>query len=345
MILDILYSLLLLGGIVFACSVFTNAIEWAGHRFNLSEGAVGSVLAAVGTALPETLVPIVAIVSGLLSGTGITAEAGEAIGIGAILGAPFMLGTLAIGISGLAVLIYAASDKRSTTLNVQPEAFYHDLLWFFPSYGLAVAAAFIDLPGIKPIIAITLLGIYAVYLVRMLNKEDDNTDEEHEALEALWFSPKASEPKTALIMVQIAVGLLGIVSLAHLFVHEIDHLSHQLHIPALILSLVIIPIATELPEKFNSVVWLGKGKDTLALGNLTGAMVFQSCIPTAIGVAFTPWHLEGLALLSVTLCLACTWLMTVFAFRLGRQTTAWFFLLGFVFYGLFVYQVAQQLLG
>ena len=42
--------------------LFTNAIEWLGHKLNLGEGAVGSILAAVGTAMPETLIPIVAII-------------------------------------------------------------------------------------------------------------------------------------------------------------------------------------------------------------------------------------------------------------------------------------------
>ena len=56
-----------------------------------------------------------------------------------------------------------------------------------------------------------------------------------------------------------------------------------------ILALVIAPIATELPEKFNSVIWVRTGKDTLAMGNITGAMVFQSCLPTVLGMLFTEW--------------------------------------------------------
>jgi cation:H+ antiporter len=51
-----------LGIILLGAEVFVNGIEWLGKKLNLSEGAVGSVLAAVGTALPETLIPIIAIV-------------------------------------------------------------------------------------------------------------------------------------------------------------------------------------------------------------------------------------------------------------------------------------------
>ena len=53
-----------------------------------------------------------------------------------------------------------------------------------------------------------------------------------------------------------------------------------------LLALVIAPIATELPEKFNSIIWVRQGKDTLAMGNITGAMVFQSTIPTVVALVF-----------------------------------------------------------
>ena len=85
--------------IVVAAALFTNAIEILGERLNLGAGAVGSVLAAVGTALPETMIPVVALVAALFTGA---STAGD-IGVGAILGAPFLLGTLAMCVAGIAV--------------------------------------------------------------------------------------------------------------------------------------------------------------------------------------------------------------------------------------------------
>src|ERR671914_8352 len=136
--------------------LFTNAVEWAGHRLALGVGAVGSLLAAVGTAMPETLIPIVALIGG--------AEGSGEVAVGAIVGAPFLLATEAI-----------------------------------------------------------------------------------------------------------------------------------------VLSLVLAPLATELPEKANSFFWVREGKDTLALGNITGAMVFQSTIPIAVGLAFTDWELDRFAAVSMAL--------------------------------------------
>src|SRR6266446_592964 len=67
--------------ILVGAEVFTNGVEWLGLKLRISEGATGSILAALGTATPETLIPVVAI---LFTNT---ADSDE-IGVGAILGAP-----------------------------------------------------------------------------------------------------------------------------------------------------------------------------------------------------------------------------------------------------------------
>ncbi|HEY6395540.1 MAG TPA: hypothetical protein VIX12_08995, partial [Candidatus Binataceae bacterium] len=78
-----------------------------------------------------------------------------------------------------------------------------------------------------------------------------------------------------------------------------------------VLSLVLSPLATELPEKFNSVVWIRQGKDHLALANITGAMVFQSCIPVALGLLFTSWELSRPEILAGVVCLLSSGLLFI----------------------------------
>jgi cation:H+ antiporter len=354
MLLDIIMILALLVSIVLACNVFTNAIEWLGEKLNLSAGAVGSVLAAVGTALPETIVPIVAIVTGVLSAGqngGMTAQAGEDIGLGAILGAPFMLATLAMFVSGVAIVVYRLMGKRSLELVIDRSQFFRDKGYFFVAYGLAIAAAFLpaNLLHFKWIVAIALLGVYAVYLKQTLSAPHapqdphDHRDSEGHDLDPLFFDPKAEEPPMSMVLVQTILGVFAIIGLAHLFVHEIQHISEKLHLNAMILSLIIIPIATELPEKFNSVMWLGNKKDTLAIGNLTGAMVFQSCVPVAVGVAFTPWVFNPEAKLSILLCLLSSAVITALLFRCGKNGSPFVLMLGGIAYGVFVWQVVAPL--
>ncbi|MBN1630980.1 MAG: sodium:calcium antiporter, partial [Thermoleophilia bacterium] len=92
--------------ILAGCELFVNGVEWFGRKLNLGEGAVGSVLAAVGTALPETVIPLIAILFAGGGGEEGGPDAGHEIGIGAILGAPFMLSTLAIFVCGISVVIF-----------------------------------------------------------------------------------------------------------------------------------------------------------------------------------------------------------------------------------------------
>jgi len=355
MLLDIIMILALLVSIVLACNVFTNAIEWLGEKLNLSAGAVGSVLAAVGTALPETIVPIVAIITGVLSAGqegGMTAKAGEDIGLGAILGAPFMLATLAMFVSGVAIVVYHWMGKRSLELVIDRSQFFRDKAYFFVAYGLAIAAAFLpaNLLHFKWIVAIALLGVYGLYLKQTLSAphapldSHDHVDSEGHELDPLFFDPKAEEPGLNIVLFQTMLGVFAIIGLAHLFVHEIQHISEKLHLNAMILSLIIIPIATELPEKFNSLMWLGNKKDTLAIGNLTGAMVFQSCIPVAVGVAFTPWIFNEEAKLSILLCLLSSAVITALLFRCGKNGSPFVLMLGGIAYGIFVWQVVAPLL-
>src|SRR5262245_60860292 len=155
LILVIAFVVILLGA-----ELFTNGIEWFGRKLNLAEGAVGSVLAAVGTALPETMIPIIAIL------TGGGSEASHGVGIGAILGAPFMLSTLAMFVTGLGVLYYRKSRATGEQMAVNTDVLAHDMTYFAVAYGLAIGAAFlpIDPPYLKWLVAVVLIGIYAWYV-------------------------------------------------------------------------------------------------------------------------------------------------------------------------------------
>ncbi len=302
--MDIILSFLVIGIIlvliVFACVLFTNAVEHLGETLNLNEGAVGSVLAAVGTALPETIVPLVAILGAYITGSSI--EKGNEIGIGAIIGAPFLLGTLAFFMSGLAVYFFSHKGRRSLDMPVNTEIMFRDLKYFAFAYFIAVSCSFIPNIFFKHFVAILLLVIYGIYVVKTIKTASKIPDGGHEELDALYFTKYIEFPGAfhlPAIILQLFVSLLAIVFLAHFFVEELKFISHALNINPFILSLLITPIATELPEKFNSILWIRAKKDTLAMGNITGAMVFQSCIPTAVGVALTPWILTFDAFINI----------------------------------------------
>lgn len=293
---DLLVLLLSFGVILLAAEYFTNSVEWLGKKMNLSEGAVGSVLAAVGTALPETMIPLIA----LLTGRGRAVS--EEVGIGAILGAPFMLGTLAFCITGIAAVSTTVGGRRRRVMLVDPVIMERDLRFFLIVYTIAIATAFIPVHGVKVVIAIGLVASYAVYAYQTV-KSGARLGEEEGDLHPLYLARRQADPALGPVLAQVALALGGIIIGARFFVTAIENLSNLFGVPAFVLALIIAPIATELPEKVNSVIWIRRGKDTLALGNITGAMVFQSSVIPAIGILLTPWVLNPLALTSAALTL------------------------------------------
>ena len=315
--MTVVYLILSLLLILLSAELFTNAVEWFGRRFSLGEGAVGSVLAAVGTALPETLVPVMALV--FLRG-----DAGSKIGTGAILGAPFMLSSLAMLVTAAAVVIFSLTRRRTLRVTVNEPVMRRDLSHFLVAYLLAMLAGLVDLPFLHWLLAAVLIVMYGWYVYMTLKEEGDLEGDSKPLYFHRGHHPHL--PHAWRIIVQIAVALAGIVAGAEFFVEQVRSVSESLGASPLIVSLLIAPIATELPEKFNSVIWIRARKDTLALGNITGAMVFQSTFPVSIGLVFTAWKLPFDALFSGILALISG---TVFYVILRlRHTLTWWSLAG-----------------
>jgi len=264
-------------GILLAAELFTNAVEDIGDRFNLSHGVVGSVLAAVGTALPETLVPIVALIFG-------SSEAKEHIANGAILGAPFMLATLGFFVIGLAAFI-----KRNKVIESNYFLIRRDLTFFLALFPPSLLLAFLEgFHILKVITAFLLLGGYIYYIYSVIREGGEEVESE----DALHFSRYLKMPEhTATSVLQFFASLLVLLVSVEVFVHSLEKLSQSLGVAPLIFSLLVSPVATELPEKFNSFFWSLRGKYELAFGNITGAMVFQSSIPVSVGLLFTDWDI------------------------------------------------------
>jgi cation:H+ antiporter len=274
--------------------LFTNAVEWLGHRLKLGEGAVGSILAAVGTAMPETLIAIVALVGG--------AEGGSDVAIGAIVGAPFLLATLAMGLVGLFAYLYRERREQGLTLDAHSPTLERDIVFFLIFFAIALALSWGAPDAVRIPIGIVVFLSYIVYIRRTLLGGGEV--QAHGTLNPLIFERREefrTNPGIALCVLQLLVGLGAMVGGAHLFVEELLHIAKSLGVEAVVLSLVLAPLATELPEKVNSFFWVREGKDSLALGNITGAMVFQSTIPVGIGLIFTDWSLSTNAALSVVL--------------------------------------------
>ena len=316
--------------ILLGAAFFTNAVEILGSRLGLRQGAVGSLLAAVGTALPESAIAIVAILEPVVVGG--ERESGAEIGVGAILGAPFMLATLALLVVGVSALVYRRRRPNGRVLEVDEDVIARDVGYFLVFFALAAGVGMVDLPLVlKVVAAAALVAGYARYAWLTLGSGGHL----EEVPERLLSMPRTPNPSTLAAALQTVVSLGVIVAGAHFFVDAVKHAAEGLGVPAGLIALVLAPLATELPEKFNSIFWVRDGKDTLALGNMTGAMIFQSTIPVTFGVLFTPWELGSLNLFSVALALVSGGLV-YFLIRRPSKLRAEHLMVGGAFYLAFV---------
>ncbi len=272
--------------ILIAAEVFTNALEHLGEKLGISEGVTGSIFAAVGTALPETSVPLLALLAGTQN-----AHTNEEIGVGAILGAPLMLATLSICLMALSVW-----KSRTMRGYLRPEqtGLTRDLNFFIAAFAFAAIALYIPhaLSFVRYGIGIGMILIYIAYVVITIRASKALVEDGHATeAEGVMFLCKIGLPNNMLvILAQLILGLALLLLGAKGFINGVEEASHIIGISTLMLSLLIIPIATELPEKVNSILWIRKGKDTLAFGNITGAMVFQGTLLPAIGIMLTSWQ-------------------------------------------------------
>jgi len=299
-ILDAVYIVAAFVLILLGAQAFTDGVEWLGVMLNLSEGATGSILAAIGTATPETLIPVIAILF-------TNSPDADEIGVGAILGAPFMLATLVMLLIGVTAYVLRKRRGRDT-LRVDAAHASRDLSFFLVMYTLALALALLpsDLHFLKGYVGWIFLPAYFLYVFLVLrtpktSAEDiEEAKEEREAFGELSFASflrrlganvVATKPPMWLVVTQTLVAFGAIVLGARFFADFVEDFSHAMGFNTLLVALILAPLATELPEAANSLIWTKDGKDVIALGNVAGAMVFQSTVPVTIGVLLTPWQL------------------------------------------------------
>ncbi|MFF9158573.1 sodium:calcium antiporter [Streptomyces sp. NPDC014846] len=316
--------------IYLSCEWFVNAVEWLGERLNVGKMAVGTILAAFGTALPESVVTLVAVT------TGATTEAKD-IGVGAAMGGPLALATVAYGVTGTMLLLKRRRERSAVlaTTGMPPsnsltypdaedavgtekdmQRLAKDQKWFLPIFIVKVALGLIAF-AFKPVLGLLFFAAYAVYLWREIRGGQDEDDEEEE-LEPLKFQPRAASPATWAVVAQTLVTLAVLFFASQLFVKQLDAIGPMIGLSASVTALLLSPIATELPEIMNAVIWVRQGKTKLALANISGSMMIQATVPSGLGLLFTSWHFNAALLWSglVTIAAIVYLLLTMRAHRL-----------------------------
>ena len=212
-----------------------------------------------------------------------------------------MLSCLAISLIGFCSLLYKKQE-----LEINKKEFLRYYKYFLIAYIVGILTTFVHNYSIKILISIFLVTFYIIFIKRTIKKSKENFSEQE--TEDLIFAKlsKTSNVNSFLIILQTTISLFGLILSTHYFVKEIISISQLLNFSPLLLSLIITPFATELPECINSIIWTKNKKDTLAIANVLGAVVFQSVVPMSIGILFTPWILDKTILINSLLVVLCS---------------------------------------
>jgi len=309
------------GFIYWSCEYFVNGIEWVGRKTGVSQNAVGTILAAFGTALPESVVTFIAVVMG-------HDAASKEIGVGAALGGPLVLATIAYPVVGILLWSTRAETAR-VPIDLNWRRLSRDQGWFLIIFLCKIALGFVAF-AIKPWLGWLFLAAYAAYTWTEIRQSGDESEGEPEPL---LFQSKSVDPHLAVAALQTLLALVVIFAASQVFVTQLSVVGPWLGIPSAVVALLLSPIATELPEIMNAVIWIRQGKHRLALANISGSMMIQATIPTALGLFFTPWRFD--AALSLAAAVTAIAVAGLLAFLRRNALTPVRLSAFIVFYGLF----------
>ena len=305
MLLTVVLFFLSAIAIYLACEYFVNGIEWCGRHMKLGATAVGTVLAAFGTALPESAVTFTAVAFG-------TTPEQKDIGVGAAMGGPLVLATIAYAVVGLALWANRRKLQRSDAMvRVDHKRLAQDQLSFLAIFIIKVGLGLVAF-AVKPWLGILFLAAYGVYVWREISTAETSAEEEE--LEPLKLRPQNASMGWAAAQSLLALGVIAVAS--HTFVSQLEHIGVFFGMSPHIVALLLSPVATELPETMNALIWVRQGKERLALANISGAMMIQATIPSALGLFFTPWRFDN-PLLVAGLITACAIVLLWNLFRRG----------------------------
>ncbi len=322
--LTTLWFLLSAGAIYAACEYFVNGIEWLGRKCRLDATATGTVLAAFGTALPESAVTFIAVVFGH------TPEQRD-IGVGAALGGPLVLGTIAYAMVGIALWSNRHRLRRpDAVVKVDNARLARDQRWFLSIFVVKCALGLMAF-ALKPWLGVLFVAAYGLYVWRELKSGDMAADEEE--LEPLKFQPHADDPAMWRVIAQSVSALVVIAIASRIFVTQIEVIGVAFGLSAHLVALVLSPVATELPETVNALIWVRQGKERLALANISGAMMIQATIPSSLALFFTPWLFDDALIVAgvlTTVAVGYLWWL----FQRGHVKARWLVPVG-ALYGVF----------
>lgn len=309
--------------LVFAASLlFVDAIEYLAARMRWSSSFTGAIVTPIFTSIPELFIFLVAVF--VYSG-----GKGHEIGLGTIFGEPFMTSTLSyflVLVSVIAAILLGRPVSRTFPVGKElrlPYAFIALLLPWLLIPGI-VHSSRLQYP-----LGAAYLILYAFYVLLVRRNKTVMPEEESEPP---YFVRFFGRPGFSVLQVAVAVLILYFGSTV--LIESITQLSGSTVGRALSLSIILIPVATAIPETIAGMIWAFRGKNTLAIGSLVGENVLYATFYPGLALLLIPWTINTSVIISVA---GTSLASAMYFFFIRRGSIPVYILpLGFLFYLAFV---------
>lgn len=268
-----------IAGVFVASLLFTNAIERASDVMGWGHSFAGSIISPLFTSFPELMVFIISVF--ILGGA-----SGQEIGVGTIVGEPFMASVFAIPMLFITIAASKKTDKKKAYIDVD-RGLYVPFAFMSLLFPVLIVPAFFNLYFERASLAIFLVGAYLLYIFLMTKSRKNEQLDKEEGAESIYFSKFMGEKKA--ILAQSVASLLILLPSSSVLVSAVDSLSAVTGRNAFALAIIIVPIATLLPEMIASLIWAYRGKYTLSIGALIGEEVMYASIYPGISLLIIPW--------------------------------------------------------
>ena len=296
------------------------ALSYGAEHLSARYGAkfVGRTILSVATTLPEIAIVIYAAAAG---------SYGVAIGAG--LGSNLLMMTL-----GLSIMLIIATTRisKAPLRGINVSTFKLDKIFLLVT---AIVSALLFIDGYNFVDGLIFTALFIAYLAvalfemrserndtlvkskRMSNEVSRQPEEVLQSTREDSISGKQDiggdsgitarlRGNTTRSLLVFIAGTIGIVVGAGPFIHALEGFSVDIGVSAIILAVVISPIAGEMPEKISLMLLARKGAlgASIAIANVLGSKILNNTLLLAVAVFGAMYHAGFLTVIEITPVLA-----------------------------------------
>lgn len=307
------------GGIVMlivSSFILTLTIEEIGKRGKFTERFTGTVISPIFTAMPELVIIIIALVL-------VGKEPGSEVAAGTIIGEPFMVSAIGFPVVALTLLLV----RRKRKIEAIDPILSKSLIYFGLVFPIMLIPLFFGFVAVRITVAAVLVLLYLVFLLFVKGKET--------------FEEEATSIRIrnrALLSLIVASGVVLLIGGSTMLVQGIDSLSLQTGINRELITILLVPIGTIVPETMNAIIWALRSKTSLAIGAMAGEEMYFATFFPALGILASQWVVtfNGIVAILLTSSFSIALGLTTYRFRNAVYVYV-IYLASFLIFLLFIY--------